>query len=871
MPNGSGGQFIWDAPDGIEIFGTVFTARLNNVNGVKALLLGPSGEFGDISLDEGQPHDGQQRTTRWTNRSKPRSLIVARLECPLYDGCANAVGGPKSYFEVTDAEFKSRDVTKPTTTGSGLIWLWSNDWKWHRGEMSYRIDATDSGTGIASTYLLVNGLRMETDAVACTGDHSTYASRFDPCPASVVRTGVARTSSVPFQEGVNVVQFCSADYAASADDANKTCSSNRVLFIDNVAPPAPVDLKPIGGTDWRALNGFDVNWQNPDGQQAEITSADYQVIQMSGNRVIQSGTADLEGGPVLPRLQVPDPGEFRVEVRLRDAAGNLGPPSSTTLRFDDARPGDVTPETAPGWISADELPFEQTIEKARAGGPSGVGGYAVAVSKSGPVSPCPTGTCAPLEISLNSGIDDRVTSLSSLSEGQHFVSAVAASGARLSSETVGSSAIKVDKTSPETTLEGVPGGWVNHSVTLTAVATDSASGMESQSGDDGEPVTVIRAGGAAPYQSPGNRVTFTVADEGATRVEYWARDLAGNVNDGMPTEDGEVHVKPSVATVRIDRRPPRVDFVEKRKQTDPELIVAKVRDTDSGFDYGTISFRPVGERASFTELETSSHGDRLSARLPSDDLPDGRYLIRAETRDRAGNVGDTASTGSGFVVGVPLKRDTSLSVSFGMKSKPRVSRRNFDESVRIQGRLLHKDGRPLAGARLIIQQRFSVGSRREKSTVKTRTDGTGRFASSVRPGPSRTIKVTFPGNRIDRRAVSRELTLTMRDRVSFRIKPGVLRNGGRVRMIGRIRGEGALEPARGKLMAIQYFDPSRSQWRPVEVLRANRHGRFTYRYRFRTIDYAQRIIFRAVSLPESGWPFSPSTSRSQSVIVYPAG
>lgn len=73
----------------------------------------------------------------------------------------------------------------------------------------------------------------------------------------------------------------------------------------------------------------------------------------------------------------------------------------------------------------------------------------------------------------------------------------------------------------------------------------------------------------------------------------------------------------------------------------------------------------------------------------------------------------------------------------------------------------------------------------------------------------------------------------------------------------------------GKLVAIQYYDPSRAKWRPAEVIRTNRKGRFSYRYRFRTIASAQRIIFRAASLPEAGWPFLPSTSKPRSVIVYP--
>ncbi|HNH85512.1 MAG TPA: hypothetical protein PLE93_00290, partial [Solirubrobacterales bacterium] len=61
----------------------------------------------------------------------------------------------------------------------------------------------------------------------------------------------------------------------------------------------------------------------------------------------------------------------------------------------------------------------------------------------------------------------------------------------------------------------------------------------------------------------------------------------------------------------------------------------------------------------------------------------------------------------------------------------------------------------------------------------------------------------------------------------------------------------------------------RSKWRPVEVLRTNRRGLFRYRYRFRTITSAQRILFRASALPEAGWPYLPSTTKPKSVIVYP--
>jgi hypothetical protein len=176
----------------------------------------------------------------------------------------------------------------------------------------------------------------------------------------------------------------------------------------------------------------------------------------------------------------------------------------------------------------------------------------------------------------------------------------------------------------------------------------------------------------------------------------------------------------------------------------------------------------------------------------------------------------------------------------------------------------------MAGADLVLEQTFAAGSRRQESLTPLTSDGAGRFAVTLRPGPRRKVRVLYAGTKLDARAASREIAVAFRDRTTFRLSPGALRNGGRVRMRGKVAGRGAVLPAGGKLVAIQFFDPSRSRWRPVEVLRAGRAGRFSYSYRFRTITSAQRIKFRAVSLPEAGWPYLPSTSVFRSVIVYPA-
>ncbi len=317
--------------------------------------------------------------------------------------------------------------------------------------------------------------------------------------------------------------------------------------------------------------------------------------------------------------------------------------------------------------------------------------------------------------------------------------------------------------------------------------------------------------------------------------------------------------------VRIDTVAPDVSFQD-LDPADPELVTAAVTDSSSGLDHGRISIRRVGSER-FVPLSTTVADGTLRARVPSDDLAAGAYELRAEADDRAGNTGSTTSTtdGSAMVLTLPLK--SPVTVSLVRKS----SRKSAGARVRLVGRVRHRTGPGLSGAGLVLEQRFAAGSRSKMVRRPLRADGTGRFKLRLKSGPTRTVRVFYAGSRRNSRSASRRIRVAFRDHVAFRLTPDVLRNGGRVHMVGSVRGPGAIQPSRGKLVAIQYFDPGRSRWRPVEVLRASRSGRFRYRYRFRTISSAQRILFRAVSLPEAGWPYQGSTSAGRSVIVHPAG
>ena len=868
-----GGQFLWSPDSSIRITGTTFSAKLRDVDGMRAQLLGPRSAGGTTMLDEGQPHDGQIRTMRWSGEDLAPDLVIARLWCVRTAGCENDPDTPKAFLEIFDMEIQGRDFLPPLLDASGDIWNRSQLGGWLRGPVGYRIDASDRGSGVSGAELEVNGLTVNLPAVTCPDDRGSYVTSFSPCPATVERSGSFDSSATPFRDGSNSFRFCVSDFAIPREAANRTCTDLRTVKVDNSPPLPPSGLEVIGGSAWRAVNGFEFSWQTPPGQTSPIASAEYRMIDLESGFQVGEGATHGDGIRSLGPVEVPAVGEYRVEVRLRDEAGNLGEPASAVIRFDDSPPGDVLPEDPAGWISEDELPLSQPIERATPGGPSGIGGYAVAVAAGGPVRPCAGEICAASELALSGGPDSRVATISGLTEGNHWVSAVAASGARLSSRQPGSTLLRVDRTDPETTLSGVPAGWVNRPVTLTAEATDELSGMVAHPGrDDGTPMVVIAPEGQAPYESPGDESSFTITSEGSTAVRFWAMDLAGNVNDGRLAPDGDRRRPPGSATVRIDLTPPVLHFSAGSDPAAPELVSVATSDGLSGVESGRIEIRRISDGGAFSPLRTELIGGELRATVPSDDLPAGVYELRASATDRAGNTGTTIARedGSAMVLSLPLKQQVLVSLRhLGQRSSRMHLALGHGKPAPVAGRITHRGGPGISGADLTLEQRFNAGSRLKVMRSEITADGTGRFAVRLRPGPGRSVRVLYGGTALNARAGSRRLAVSFRDRTSLTLNPEVLRNGARMLMKGAVRGSGAIQPAAGKLVAIEFFDPSRALWRPVEVVRADRRGRFRYSYRFRTITSAQRILFRAVSLAEAGWPYRPSTSKPKSVIVYP--
>jgi hypothetical protein len=647
-------------------------------------------------------------------------------------------------------------------------------------------------------------------------------------------------------------------------------------------PLMPTDLRVEGGADsWHAENRFRLDWTNPQ-VDPPVAAVHYRVRNALGQVVV--GETRI-GGPVtvVDRLLVPMTGAYDAEVWLEDAAGAQGAAVAAKLRFDNVRPGQAAPLGVSGWIGHAGFPY--TIRVAHASGEpplSGIRGYAVSIDSQPVGDPCAAADrCTDAETDLHGGAGDDSFTVAGLPEGTSYVHTVAVSGSGMKSAIPGHATLKVDTTDPLTELAGAPSGWARQPVALTATAGDSGSGM---SGGQGvSPFTAIQVDGGAPRTGAGASVSTTVIAEGVHTVAYYARDAAGNVNDGGAA-NGTSNAPPSTAIVRIDRSAPGVAFANSPPPGDPGLIGVRVRDPLSGPDpsRGWIGVRRAGSGDRFETLAREPGGE-LQARWDADAYPPGDYEFRAIGYDRAGNAAATTlrSDGAAMVLPNPLKIPTTLRVGFGGRCprrgashrcrrravRARAGRRlvGFGRGILLKGRLTAGIRTPLEGVAVRIVERFAAGARPAKRVSTVRTGGGGAFAIQLPAGPSRKVTATFGGTPMLAGSTARPLQLGVRSSVRLRASSTVARVGGRpIVFRGGVTAPKAVTPGR-KSVQLQFRLPG-LPWSEFRTVQTNRRGRFRYAYRFSDDDSrGVRFQVRAYVPAQRDWPYEPAGSRPVAV------
>ena len=854
------GAWAWNAPAGAGIVSARLEARLRNAGGWAAQLSaqradGTNELFGTAGEDAFRAYGFTAADVGASG--SPR--VVAQLRCYRVGGCDLAtLGGATNRSR--GIELTLRDVAPPSVSAAGP--LVDAPERWHRGVETASALAADNGSGVRAWSLLLDGTGTRSlGTETCPGDRGAYAVALQPCPSSSSAGFRIDTASIP--DGAHTAQLCASDYGAGA---NVGCTSPVALPVDNGAPLQPEGLEVAGGEDrWHPARSFDLTWVlPPQGQGSPLSAIHVKVLDAQGGVAVPERT--MQPAQRLDDLTVPNnPGFYSVQIWLEDAAGNTGAPATASLRFDDRRPGPAQPVVPAEWLSRGELPLQVRLDHPPAPLPaSDIQGYAVSIDDRAGGDPCAAlDRCSSAETDLKDGIGGDRLPVQDLSEGTSFIHAAAVSGSGMKSALVRHAEIRYDRTDPLTVLGGAGPGWSNRPVHLIAHATDELSGMEPASG--GAPATFIRVDGRVAAGAAGDKAETTIDSEGVHEISYYARDLAGNIDDGIEV-NGLRNRAPATEAVRIDLSGPVLAFSAAQDPQDPELIHVTVRDSLSGPDRGrgTIGVRRAGDDGPYSPLTTTFAEGGLEARWNSDAFAPGRYEFAAVAYDLAGNSSSTTSRegGGAMLLPNPLKTRTALTLRRGRIGAVPYGSRPF-----VRGRLATASGAPPSRRPVEVIEHFAAGSALETRVSRLRTRPDGRFSLRLGNGPSRTVQLRFPGDRRLAASLSRPARIMVGGLITLRTSSGFAVVGGRPLVFsGRVGQRLAKPPPTGKRIDLQ-FRLVGGTWKTFRSIHAGVSGAFRLPYRF--VDQESRgtrFEFRALAGGEGSWPYARAVSAIRTVV-----
>jgi hypothetical protein len=250
-------------------------------------------------------------------------------------------------------------------------------------------------------------------------------------------------------------------------------------------------------------------------------------------------------------------------------------------------------------------------------------------------------------------------------------------------------------------------------------------------------------------------------------------------------------------------------------------------------------------------------------------LPVGDHQVSLVLEDGAGNrtviYGPVPKTilappaGRGVDNGVPA----SDQARFAGRRHRTVTTSFRHRRLRVRGRLVGPDGKPIAGARIEVLAQLHRAGSRFRGIGAFRTNRRGGFSYKAPPGASRTLRFGYRSH-VNDPAFTATLDVLQRVRASATLRASrrFVSSGGLVTFRGRLRG--GYVPPRGKLVELQATD--RGRWRTFALVRSDRRGGFRYRYRFagggpRTFAFRARVRF------ERSYPYVLGYSKRTRVSV----
>ncbi|CAB4879038.1 unannotated protein [freshwater metagenome] len=693
---------------------------------------------------------------------------------------------------------------------------------WIEGVRRLSFEAHD-GAGVRRVSVSGSGLGLAARDLPC----DVFAMA--PCPAAVTQEVEIDTGRLP--DGPQ-------DLLVRALDAGANETVQRVpVAIDNVAPTAAAP-QIVGGEAWRSDPMIHVTVDVRDGDGGSgVQSLSWELCPQSGD---PCAAATIPGAPSELAIQIPAAGIWRLRLTGADALRSGAPgPWSDPIRFDDTVPPAPQVELPAGWTAA-RAPLSLSLAPAQGTGPSGVDGYALV-----------TGDGDPGSVAALPGPRAQAR-LEHLPEGVTVVRVRAISGAGVPGA-IASALVRVDRTAPAVVLAGagLAGGeqWLGRAAVVTAQARD----QDGLSGMDGGSLE-IRIDDEPLVRRLGPRANITIADDGIHVLTVRAYDAAGNASD------------PASLTVRVDRHAPEGRLLPLSDEA-PRRLTATV-------DEGCIAAARLMLRRAGTvtwhRFDATAAAGAVSATIPDDRLAAGRYQVRLQLTDCAGNSAavDRWEGRSGrATLQLPLRTGLRLAAGLaGPNAGAATATLPVGTPVIVEGRLLDRSGDPVAGRTVRLAERVGAGEWRVVRSARTQADGRLRIAAGS--GPSRRLRLVVPAGEISLGAVSPQMRVIVPAQATIAVDRTVLRNGETARFHGRVLG-GHL-PAAGRELELQGYNPLRGRWQPVrtEGLRCDRYGWWYASYRFTaTVGSTVTYRFRLRVAPHPDHPFAEGRSREVAITV----
>lgn len=167
-----------------------------------------------------------------TSNVRNGNEFSARLFCnaPQGETCGP---GPEAHAWMKQVRLTLNDSVPPNVGLGGTLFAGGN----RHGRQSVVPQLADSGGGLASVAIFVNGQLATASALPCTTARG-LAIRMVPCQLAALPTLVVDTARAPFRDGVNQVSVCATDYANQG--AGNTICASQAVVTDNSCPSSTV-------------------------------------------------------------------------------------------------------------------------------------------------------------------------------------------------------------------------------------------------------------------------------------------------------------------------------------------------------------------------------------------------------------------------------------------------------------------------------------------------------------------------------------------------------------------------------------------------------------------------------------------------------